>query len=201
MSLDDLRLTFFQECEELLEQLGDGLEEMSSGTRDNETVNAIFRAVHSIKGGAGAFGLTNLVNFAHTFETMLDQVRSGTLEASDEVVLTSLRSSDILNDLVAIAQTDGDVGVDAVDPMMIELNAHVSGAASDGAPRQRMTPRPSRNPRPPAPPCASTSNGWSASSTSWANWSSIRPSCHSRSTTSTPPPIPRFRPASMNIAN
>ena len=77
---DELRVTFFQESEDLLEQLADGLDEMSGGDADPETVNAVFRAVHSIKGGAGAFALEELVRFAHRYETALDRVRGGDLD-------------------------------------------------------------------------------------------------------------------------
>ena len=64
-----IRETFFQECEEQLGELEVGLIAMDEGDADSETVNAVFRAVHSIKGGAGAFKLDRLVRFAHTFET------------------------------------------------------------------------------------------------------------------------------------
>jgi chemotaxis protein histidine kinase CheA len=47
---------------------------------DIETVHAVFRAVHSIKGGAGAFGLDDLVTFAHLFETVLDEMRGGKMD-------------------------------------------------------------------------------------------------------------------------
>ena len=57
--------TFFEECEELLEAMDAGLAAIEEGDQDPETVNAVFRAVHSIKGGAGAFGLDDLVAFAH----------------------------------------------------------------------------------------------------------------------------------------
>ena len=52
----EIRASFFIECEELLESLQDGLETMAEDTGDLETINVVFRAVHSIKGGAGAFG-------------------------------------------------------------------------------------------------------------------------------------------------
>jgi two-component system, chemotaxis family, sensor kinase CheA len=42
-------------------------------------VHAIFRAVHSIKGGAGVFGFAELIEFAHVFETVMDEVRKGNL--------------------------------------------------------------------------------------------------------------------------
>ncbi len=78
---DSLRATFFEECEDLLSRLGEGLGNMADPDAglDIETVHGVFRAVHSIKGGAAAFGLTVLVDFAHVFETVLDLMRAGTL--------------------------------------------------------------------------------------------------------------------------
>jgi len=75
-----IRITFFQECEEQLSALEQGLMTMEEGEASSDTVNAVFRAVHSIKGRAGAFQLNELVAFAHLFETALDKVRSGLLE-------------------------------------------------------------------------------------------------------------------------
>ena len=106
----DLRLTFFQECEELLEALDDGLNRLTTaGQRDPaepEIVNAVFRAVHSIKGGGAAFGLDALVWFAHQFETALDAMRSGRLPATAEVLRLLLRSADHLAGLIAAARDD-----------------------------------------------------------------------------------------------
>lgn len=71
MTNEALRDTFFAECEELIESLTEDLEIVAGGVWDVETINAIFRAVHSIKGAAGAFGFTDLVAFAHHYETYL----------------------------------------------------------------------------------------------------------------------------------
>ena len=56
-AMQAIKETFFQECEEQLGELETGLLTMEEGSADNEVVNAVFRAVHSIKGGAGAFKL------------------------------------------------------------------------------------------------------------------------------------------------
>jgi two-component system chemotaxis sensor kinase CheA len=99
-----IRQTFFQECEEQLAELESGLLAMEAGDSDPETVNAVFRAVHSIKGGAGAFSLDALVRFAHVFETTLDHVRAGRLAATPDVLKIKLRAADILSDLVRAAR-------------------------------------------------------------------------------------------------
>ncbi|MDG2521027.1 chemotaxis protein CheA [Caulobacter segnis] len=121
--LEAIKVTFFQECEELLADLEGGLLAMQDGTSDGETVNAVFRAVHSIKGGAGAFGLDPLVRFAHVFETLLDSVRSGKVDASPDLVALLLRASDVLADHVSAARGMGDVDEALSHAMAAELEA------------------------------------------------------------------------------
>ena len=75
--LEQFKQTFFQECGELLGDLETQLMALEDGSADVEALNAAFRAIHSIKGGAGAFGFNRLVSFAHAFETMLDLMRDG----------------------------------------------------------------------------------------------------------------------------
>ncbi|MWD26482.1 chemotaxis protein CheA [Aquicoccus sp. SCR17] len=106
VSSDDFRDSFFQECEELLEAMQDGFALMVSGAHEAETVHAVFRAVHSIKGGAGAFGFDALVAFAHHFETALDKLRSGDLEAGEETLMLFQRCGDHLADLVSAARDE-----------------------------------------------------------------------------------------------
>lgn len=136
----DIRQTFFQECEELLEALDDGLSALSGAcdddTVDPETVNAVFRAVHSIKGGAAAFGLEALVRFAHVFETSLDAMRSGRLQPSAEIVGVFLRSADYLAGLVAAARDDEEPSSLAGPDLVRRLAAMipVSGEAKTAPP-------------------------------------------------------------------
>lgn len=133
---DELRETFFYECEDLLEVLESGLLELSSGGGDSETINAVFRAVHSIKGGAGAFALEELVRFAHRFETALDMVRSGALQPDADILKVFLRAADMLSDLVAAKREDGTIEDEAMAPILAELDAIIGVPASEdqGAP-------------------------------------------------------------------
>ncbi|MDP1618242.1 chemotaxis protein CheA [Phenylobacterium sp.] len=106
---ESIKATFFQECDELLTDMESGLLAMEAGDDDSETINAVFRAVHSVKGGAGAFGLDELIRFAHIFETVLDEMRSDRLHLTDEVAKVLLRASDVLADHVAAARSGGSV--------------------------------------------------------------------------------------------
>ena len=119
----EIRASFFIECEELLEALQDGLQTMYDGAQDDETVNVVFRAVHSIKGGAGAFGLDDLVEFAHRFETVLDEVRSHTLAADAEVLKLFFQCGDILGDLVRESRDGLDHDPARAAPVLTQLDA------------------------------------------------------------------------------
>ena len=129
MDMNEIKEIFFQECEEQLAELESGLLKLNDGDRDPETVNAVFRAVHSIKGGAGAFGLDDLVAFAHVFETTLDCVRSNKLDPSPDVLKVMLKSADVLADLTNAARDGGSVDESRSRALVKELEALASGQA------------------------------------------------------------------------
>jgi two-component system chemotaxis sensor kinase CheA len=128
--LEAIKVTFFQECEELLADLEGGLLAMQDGNDDGDTVNAVFRAVHSIKGGAGAFGLEPLVRFAHVFETLLDALRSNEIPGTPDLTALLLRASDVLADHVSAARGLGVVDMDASAAMAAELKAVTDPSAA-----------------------------------------------------------------------
>jgi two-component system chemotaxis sensor kinase CheA len=103
-SLDQLKETFFEECSEALQQIEIGLTDLREGGAQADTINAVFRSVHSVKGGAGIFGFENLVGFAHVFETVLDAMRSGKLGVSHEIVDLLLPANDVLSDLINMSR-------------------------------------------------------------------------------------------------
>lgn len=144
---NDLRDGFFQECEELLEGMNDGFAAFETASPDPDTVNAVFRAVHSIKGGAGAFGFDALVNFAHSFENLLDALRGGRVEAGPHLAPLLYRSGDTLADIVAATRDGHPPALDAHAPLLSELEAAIMAAGassgqpdtSPGAPTQTAT--------------------------------------------------------------
>jgi two-component system, chemotaxis family, sensor kinase CheA len=129
---DDLaqfKQTFFDECAELLADLEERLAAMQEETADSEALNAIFRAVHSIKAGAGAFGFTQLVQFAHRYEALLDRMRDGLVEQSERVADILVRAGDILACLVEASQSEQDLGenygsevCDEIDLLLAEID-------------------------------------------------------------------------------
>jgi len=117
--------TFFEECEELLEAMDEGLTAIEGGDHDPEVVNAVFRAVHSIKGGGGAFGLDELVAFAHKFETVFDEVRSNKIQLDVKLIQLLLRCSDHLADLVSVARDGGSVDEEHNDVLVAGLEEYL----------------------------------------------------------------------------
>ena len=124
--MQEIMASFFVECEELHESLVDALQSMADGDNDVETINVAFRAVHSIKGGAGAFGLDALVDFSHQFETVMDACRSGTLAIDGPLNALFFRCSDMLYDLIRCSRDGEDVDSATSEGLIKELSAFVS---------------------------------------------------------------------------
>ena len=101
---DHLKPTYFEECAELLDAAYGHLTAIAEGRADDKTIHAIFRAIHSIKGGGGAFGFDRMVAFAHRLETVLDVLRDGRLALEPQIGSLLLRSTDVLSDLIAGAR-------------------------------------------------------------------------------------------------
>ena len=120
--------SFFVECEELLEALIDALQLMADGESDVETINVAFRSVHSIKGGAGAFGLDELVSFAHQFETVMDRCRDMSLEIDAKLIDLFFRCSDMLSDLVRCARDEETIDADATEKLIADLAVYADPA-------------------------------------------------------------------------
>lgn len=128
--LDEFKATYFDECSELLTELEEQFAAIEAGERDADRLNAVFRAIHSIKGGAGAFGFSALVGFAHAYETLLDYVRDGRVELTDDVVTLCIRANDIVADHVNAAQSGEDLPADYGADEKLRFDAIARGETS-----------------------------------------------------------------------
>jgi two-component system, chemotaxis family, sensor kinase CheA len=131
--LSELKDIYFQECDELILNFEACLEALANGADDAEQVNAAFRAIHSIKGGAGAFGFSDLVAFAHSFEAALDRLRNGSLAVADAPIRLFMRCADVLASIVTAARQ----GTPA-PPYADLLNEIKAIASGDVAPPQSL---------------------------------------------------------------
>lgn len=132
MTNEEIQAIFFIECDEALAAAEAALDRCRLGHADDETINAIFRAVHSIKGGAGAFGFGALQAYTHGFETLLSDVRDGTVQVSQPLVGLMLRALDMLGDHVS-AIRDGKATPDDAT-LLAQLVAAQQGIVAEGPP-------------------------------------------------------------------
>lgn len=156
MDMQRFHATFFEESREGLEAMEAGLLQLEQGNRDGELINSIFRAAHSIKGGAATFGFDAVAGLTHVLETLLDELRAGKREVATPAIDAMLASVDVLRSLLAEAEHGQPADPAAVKEVHARLTAVLSGdgavaatsapAANDAAPegwRIGFTPAPS----------------------------------------------------------
>ena len=102
---------FFEEAGELLDEMETRLLGLDLNAPSIEDLNAIFRTAHSIKGGAGTFGFSDMADLTHILESLLDRLRKGELAVRSEMIDVFLNAGDILKGQLAGHRGDG-----AADP-------------------------------------------------------------------------------------
>lgn len=108
MNMDQALQTYIEESRGLLDEMESILLRLESEPQDEEMVNAMFRAAHTIKGSAGLFGLDAIVAFTHVVENVLDEVREGTQAVNGELVELLLKCCDHIGLLVTVVAEAGE---------------------------------------------------------------------------------------------
>ena len=147
--------TFFDEADELLAQMEQLLLNLNVGTPDPEDLAAIFRAAHSIKGGAATFGFTALTETTHILESLLDRARNNELTLRKDMIDTFLETKDVLADQLAAYRASAEpdaAAASAICAKLERLHAEASGAAA--APAAAPAPAPAVSAAPAAAPAA-----------------------------------------------
>ena len=127
--MDEVLNVFSVEAREQLEAMEAGLLQLESGDRDPETINAVFRAAHTIKGGAGVVEIHAVERFTHVLENVLDRLRNGEIEVGGEMITALLAGCDhigALLDLVSHGEMEpneelaqaGDAIIDLLKPYL-----------------------------------------------------------------------------------
>ncbi|MCH9665036.1 MAG: Hpt domain-containing protein, partial [Gammaproteobacteria bacterium] len=131
--LEQFYEVFFEESLELLVEMEVCLLGLDVSSPDLDALNAIFRAAHSIKGGAGTFGFTGMTELTHMLETLLDRLRKGELEVKSEMVDSFLKAGDVIKDQLAGHRGDGvDLDPEAIGAICKELKAFEEGDVAEG---------------------------------------------------------------------
>ena len=103
--MDEVFNVFCVEAREQLEAMEAGLMQLEQGDRDPETINAVFRAAHTIKGGAGVVEIHSVEKFTHVLENVLDRLRNGEIEVSGDMVSALLAGCDHIGALLGVVQS------------------------------------------------------------------------------------------------
>lgn len=132
MTIDLARFhaAFFEESFEGLDAMESSLLTLDPGTADKETINAIFRAAHSIKGGSATFGFSAVAAFTHILETLLDQMRSGVRPVAQPLVDQLLGSVDAVRELLEAARDMREANVALIAAHQNALAATLANAAA-----------------------------------------------------------------------
>lgn len=129
MDMDEVLKIFIAESRELLEQMEDALLLLESAPEDADTINAIFRAAHTIKGSAGLFGLDLIVAFTHIAESVLDRIRNGELHFDETLTALFLQVGDHLGTLITLIDDGHDL--EHLDEEKLEQNRLLSERLSE----------------------------------------------------------------------
>lgn len=147
MDLSRFQAAFFEESREGLQVMETGLLGMEDGA-DADTMNAVFRAAHSIKGGAATFGFKAITELTHVLETLLDEARAGKRVLDGVAVTALLESVDVLRELLDVAENGGQADAEALAAVSARLQALL---ASDAVAVESQAA---------APATAGASSGW-----------------------------------------
>jgi two-component system chemotaxis sensor kinase CheA len=147
MNLEQALQTFIEESRELLSAMEDALLVLEGNPGDTDAIAAVFRAMHTIKGSAGLFGLDHIVSFTHVAESVMDRVRDGKLVVDEPLAALLLACGDHIGDLVdrlAAGQVEPDADLRASDEILLNhLRTHLGAAAPAkpaGVPLEREAP-------------------------------------------------------------
>ena len=99
-SLDKIAEVFLSEANDLLDKLEEYLLELEQNPDDMETISAVFRSMHTIKGSAGMFGFDAISRFTHEAETTFDEVRNGRVAVSSELITLTLQARDHIREML-----------------------------------------------------------------------------------------------------
>ena len=102
--MDELLSVFCVEAREQLEAMEAGLLQLEQGDRDPETINAVFRAAHTIKGGSGVVEIHSIEKFTHVLENVLDRLRNGAIEVGGDMISALLAGCDHIGALLGVVQ-------------------------------------------------------------------------------------------------
>lgn len=126
VDLSQFHQVFFEESHEGLDIMESALLNLDLASIESETINEIFRAAHSIKGGSGTFGFSEIADFTHVVETLLDLIRSDQFVMESEHVDLFLKSVDCLRTMIHQLEAGDDVDTEQSDALKAQFEVYLN---------------------------------------------------------------------------
>src|SRR6185437_14685953 len=117
---------FFEESFEALDAMEAALLKLDVGSPEPELINTIFRVAHSIKGGSATFGFSEIASFTHSLETLLDELRSGTMPVTVALSDLLLKSVDVMRAMLRAVQAKQPIDSQRVSDLQFDLEVAIA---------------------------------------------------------------------------
>ena len=154
LEMEQFHAAFFEEGFESLDTMEAALLQLDPNSPNVETINSVFRVAHSLKGGSGMFGFSDITSFTHTLETLLDELRAGRKAVTSAIVDQLLKSTDVLRGMLKATQQKTPIDQQAVADLQFDLEQLVAQAPAAAAAQASPAPTAAVAVAPPPPTAA-----------------------------------------------
>ena len=124
---------FIDETKEHLQSLNEHVLVLEKEPENEDTINEIFRAAHSLKGMAGTMGFKRMQRLTHDLENVFSEIRNGNMKVNEKLIDVLFRGLDALESYLAVISSEGNEGTEDNEDIINDLNALLEEQSGDGA--------------------------------------------------------------------
>ncbi len=125
--MEEMKATYIQEANELLENLESSLLSLEDNPNDTSNIEQVFRVMHTLKGNSSMFGLSKIAEFVHDLETIYDKIRQGEMELTKEILNTTLASFDHLNLIIVDSDLEDEKNTENHVALIHKIHGFIQG--------------------------------------------------------------------------
>ena len=123
--MEEMKATYIQEANELLENLESSLLSLEDNPNDKSNIEQVFRVMHTLKGNSSMFGLAKIAEFVHDLETIYDKIRQGEMQLTREILNTTLASFDHLNLIIIDSELEDPTNKENHDQLIYQIHQFI----------------------------------------------------------------------------
>ncbi len=133
--MDEMKETYIQEANELLENLESSLLSLENNPNDDSNIEQVFRVMHTLKGNSSMFGLSKIAEFVHDLETIYDKIRQDEMQLSKPILDTTLLALDHLNRIIIDSELENQENIENHYRLIEEINVFIGEKLEGRAPQ------------------------------------------------------------------